>query len=164
MTEAGPEPVVVVQRACTGDDLPDAVSLKRWARLALAAQPAAQKGDLVIRIVGAEESAQLNERYRGKLGPTNVLSFPFDERWPFPDEQPRPLGDVVICAERVGQEAKAQDKAVMAHWAHLVIHGTLHLLGYTHDREQPRRSMETIERCLLAQLGFADPYGDEAAA
>ena len=157
--------MVVVQRACAGSDLPGAASLKRWARRALAMQsPARTGGDLVIRIVSAAESAELNQRYRGKAGPTNVLSFPCNADWPLPDEQPRPLGDVVICAERVRQEAEVQDKPLAAHWAHLVIHGTLHLLGYSHDRERPRRSMEAIERRLLAELGFSDPYREEATA
>ena len=127
-------------------------TLHAWVRLAAGRHD----GELGIRVVGSAESRALNERYRGKPGPTNVLSFP-----PSPERGPhrRLLGDVVVCAPRVAREARAQCKTLRAHWAHMVIHGTLHLLGFDHEHASDARRMEQRERALLARLGFADPYG-----
>ncbi len=130
---------------------PGPSSLRAWARLAAGDRDA----DLGIRVVGSHESRALNERWRGKSGPTNVLSFPA-ERVPGRSQ----LGDIVVCAPLVAREARAQGKALRAHWAHLVIHGTLHLLGFDHMRRADARRMENRERALLARLGIGDPYGD----
>ena len=111
--------------------------------------------ELSIRIVDSMESAELNETYRHKPGPTNVLSFPFESP---PGVECPLLGDLIICAPVVAQEAKEQDKTLHAHWAHMVVHGTLHLTGYDHITEAEANIMETLERNILAQLDYPDPY------
>jgi len=130
---------------------PGPSSLRRWARLAAGGQD----GELGIRVVGAGESRALNERWRGKPGPTNVLSFPAA-----PALRDRLIGDIVVCAPVVAREARAQGKTLSAHWAHMIIHGTLHLLGFDHVRKTDARRMECRERALLARIGIANPYGD----
>jgi probable rRNA maturation factor len=130
---------------------PAPATLRGWARLAAGRRA----GELGIRVVGAAESCALNLRYRGKRAPTNVLSFQS------PAETFRAhglIGDVVICAPLVAREAREQGKTLRAHWAHMVIHGTLHLLGFDHQRRTDAQRMEGRERELLARLGFADPY------
>ena len=108
-------------------------------------------------VVAAEESAELNSRYRGKNGPTNVLSFPAEAPAAAVDEL-LPFGDVVICADVVEREAREQGKAPAAHWAHMVVHGVLHLQGYDHEKLRDASIMEAREQALLAALGFPDPY------
>ena len=132
---------------------PGPASLRGWARLAAGAR----NGELGIRVVGSAESRALNLRYRGKRAPTNVLSFPMPAG---AGGAHRMIGDVVVCAPLVAREAREQGKALRAHWAHMVIHGTLHLLGFDHQRATDARRMEGRERELLARLGFADPYGE----
>jgi probable rRNA maturation factor len=110
---------------------------------------------LTLRLVDDGESRKLNERYRGKNRPTNVLSFPAD----LPEELGIPLlGDIVICAPLVGAEAEAQQKPVQSHWAHLTIHGVLHLLGYDHQEKKAAEEMEALEADLLHSLGIRNPY------
>ena len=110
--------------------------------------------ELIIRIVDEQESAQLNHRYREKTGPTNVLSFPFDAVVP----EPLPiLGDLVICAPVVAREATQQHKSINAHWAHMIIHGVLHLLGYDHSDEKDSEIMESLETEILLSLDFPAP-------
>lgn len=141
-----------LQSACSAPDLPDEDSFRRWAGLALQGKPG---HELTIRLVDEAESQSLNRQYRGKDSPTNVLSFPAD----LPPELNIPLlGDLVICAQVVAREALEQDKPLQAHWAHMVIHGCLHLLGYDHSEDSEAEQMEALERQLLAQLGIADPY------
>ena len=118
-------------------------------------------GELVIRIVDEAESASLNERYRGRQGPTNVLAFPAGETI-VPGPEPVPLGDIVICGPVVAREAELQGKPLRDHWAHILIHGCLHLGGYDHELDAEAERMESRERALLAELGIADPYRDEA--
>ena len=156
--------MIVVQRVCDDGRVPDSASLKHWARSALQGEPEVDARDLVIRIVDAGESAELNGRFRGKAGPTNVLSFPFQPDHPFPADEALPLGDIAVCAELVYSEAQEQHKDLAAHWAHLIVHGTLHLLGYDHDEEPQRVRMEAVECRLLADLGFPDPYRDDGVA
>jgi probable rRNA maturation factor len=110
-----------------------------------------------LRIVTAEESADLNSRYRGKPGPTNVLSFPAEPP-AGPGDELLPFGDVVMCAAVVEREAHEQGKEPAAHWAHMVVHGVLHLQGYDHENVRDAGIMEARERELLAALGFPDPY------
>lgn len=117
-------------------------------------------GELVIRIVDESESALLNERYRDKQGPTNVLAFPAGEM-PAPESHPKQLGDIAICAAIVAREAEEQGKQLEAHWAHIVIHGCLHLCGFDHEAELDAKEMEARERALLAELGIGDPYRSE---
>jgi probable rRNA maturation factor len=127
---------------------------KRWASAALSqlADPP-PKSRLSIRIVDAAESAQLNAHYRHKQGATNILSFPVPPG--LPDAL---LGDLAICASVVVQEAQEQNKSLDAHWAHLTVHGVLHLKGYDHEQPQDADAMETLEKRVLEQLGYPDPY------
>ena len=130
---------------------PGPASLRRWARLAAGNR----RGELGIRVVGSLESRALNARWRGKAGPTNVLSFPAS-----PELGGRQIGDIVVCAPVVAREAREQGKPLAAHWAHMIVHGTLHLLGFDHARARDARRMEGRERALLARIGVADPYGN----
>lgn len=126
--------------------MPAAGRLRAWARAALGGQ----RGDVTLRIVGSRESRALNRRFRGKDKPTNVLSFPYDA--------PGELGDLVICAPVVRHEARAQGKVAAAHWAHMVVHGILHLRGMDHIRPRDAKMMESRERAILGQMSFPDPY------
>ncbi|MGD8235241.1 MAG: rRNA maturation RNase YbeY [Chromatiales bacterium] len=114
---------------------------------------------IVVRIVDEAESRQLNRDYRGKDRPTNVLSFPFEPPPGIPEEQEH-LGDLVICAPVVFREAREQQKQPEAHWAHMVVHGVLHLQGYDHQNIEEAEEMESLERQILARLGYSDPYGE----
>ncbi|GEA51200.1 endoribonuclease YbeY [Vibrio inusitatus NBRC 102082] len=111
--------------------------------------------ELTIRIVDSEESHQLNHDYRGKDKPTNVLSFPFEVP---PGVEINLLGDLVICKQVVEDEAAAQQKTLTAHWAHMVVHGSLHLLGYDHIQDEEAEEMESLETEIMQGLGFDDPY------
>jgi probable rRNA maturation factor len=141
---------IQVQRRVPPTGIPSAATLKVWATAALGAVA----GDLTIRIVDTAESHDLNFRYRHKDKPTNVLSFPYDGE----TFDVAVLGDIVICADVVEAEAKEQRKESRAHWAHMVVHGCLHLLGYDHEVDAEAEEMERRERLILAGLGFPDPY------
>lgn len=143
---------VDVQRATAGGLLPADEDFARWARAALQDRESAQ---LTIRLVGRGESRRLNRRYRGKDADTNVLSFPADLPADIGFDL---LGDVVICAARVADEAREQGKPASAHWAHLTIHGVLHLLGYDHECAEDAAVMEGLEVALLESLGIPNPY------
>ena len=133
--------------------VPAPVSFRKWAFAA--AEGRILKADLAIRVVDTKEACSLNRHYRGKDYATNVLSFPAD----LPEGVNVPLlGDLVICAPVVAREAKEQKKSLAAHYAHLTIHGVLHLLGLDHEDDREAEAMEAIERALLAELGFGDPY------
>ena len=135
--------------------LPAPVSFRKWA--AAAVEGRILRGDLAIRVVDTKEACSLNRHYRGKDYATNVLSFPAD----LPPEMQVPLlGDLVICAPVVAKEALEQGKSLAAHYAHLTIHGVLHLLGLDHDDEREAEAMELIERELMAGLGYDDPYAE----
>ena len=142
--------------ADTADFLPKPEQFKLWISAALSGRRT--EAELSVRIVGMAEGAMLNETYRHRNGPTNVLAFPVDESTGL--ELPL-LGDLVICAPVVEQEAREQFKSQTAHWAHLTVHGTLHLLGYDHHEEREADVMEGLEAEILAKLGYADPYVDE---
>jgi probable rRNA maturation factor len=115
--------------------------------------------ELAIRLVDEQGSAELNETYRRKTGPTNILSFPTELPASVGDELPRELlGDLVICVPLVESEAKAQGKTALAHWAHLTVHGVLHLKGLDHLTDQEAEFMENLERDILRKLSIADPY------
>jgi probable rRNA maturation factor len=145
-----------VQNPVGGARVPEAAQLRKWARSALADDV---RGELTVRVVDASEIAALNARYRGKKGPTNVLSFSATAESPqAAADELLPFGDVVICAEVVEREAREQGKPLAAHWAHMVVHGTLHLQGYDHENAREAAVMEARERALLARLGFPDPY------
>jgi probable rRNA maturation factor len=143
---------VDVQNATAFEPLPEDSQFDLWVNTVLQ-----EKNDveLTLRLVDRDESRALNLRYRGQDKPTNVLSFPAG----LPSGLDIPLlGDIVICAPLVGEEAQAQHKSAQSHWAHLVIHGVLHLLGHDHQDEQEAMEMESIEVDLLASLGFSNPY------
>lgn len=144
---------VDVQVADGGGNIPPSDRFEAWLSAVLAGRREA--AELSVRIVDEAESAELNERYRGKRGPTNVLAFPAD----LPEEIDVPfLGDLVICRAVVEREAAAQGKTPEAHWAHMVVHGSLHLLGYDHGDDEEAARMEALEVQILGRLGYADPY------
>ncbi len=150
-------PVVHIDRA-EGVESPDDDSFSCWITAALDADPsrvAFDHPELSLRIADSDEVASLNSAYRGKHGPTNVLSFPAD----LPDVvESSLLGDIVICAPLVDAEAQAQGKSTLAHWAHLTVHGVLHLLGHDHLEDDEAELMESLETQALRGLGFTDPY------
>ena len=162
---------VEVQYARRPLGVPGPVALRRWARAAHAAGVAALSalaskrladaggGAITLRVVGNAESQRLNRGYRGKDKPTNVLSFPASMQELHLDGA---LGDLVLCAPVVAREAREQRKSPAAHWAHMVVHGTLHLLGYDHERPRAVRVMESLEVEILRGLGFHDPYAGHA--
>ena len=155
MTRRARAVAVTVQNATTGAGVPTPAEVRKWARAALTADV---RGELTVRIVNEPESAELNARYRGKAGPTNVLSFPAEPPELGSGDELLPYGDVVICAAIVAREAREQGKRLAAHWAHMVVHGALHLQGYDHENARDAGIMEARERALLAELGFPDPY------
>ena len=128
--------------------------LTAWAHAALGRRGAG--AELAVAVVGAPESRRLNRRYRGRDYATNVLSFA-GPRCAL-TVKPQPLGDLVICARVLRSEARAQPKTLRAHWAHLVVHGALHLIGYDHEEARAARRMERREIAVLRRLGFANPY------
>ncbi len=146
-----------LQVAFEGEELPTSEDFLLWLRTALTGR--LDEAELSIRLVDLDESQALNFQYRGKDKPTNVLSFPFEMPPGIPEgELSHLLGDLVICVPVVEQEAIEQNKSVLHHWAHLTIHGTLHLLGYDHIVESEAEIMEQLERDLLANLAIPDPY------
>jgi len=147
--------IIDYQVASTATDLPTTAQLETWVAAALAEVHIDTPTELTIRVVDADEGQSLNQQYRGRDYATNVLSFPFDAEIELPVKL---LGDLVICSAVVATEAKEQHKALHAHWAHMVVHGTLHLLGYDHIEEQEADAMEALERQIMLHLGYADPY------
>lgn len=135
------------------ESVPSAAEIGAWVESALDAEAGTE---VSIRVVGEAESAALNERFRKRSGATNVLAFAGPDSVGGSESQL--LGDVVICAPVVAREAAEQSVALEAHWAHIAIHGVLHLLGYEHDSEAGARAMERREAVLLATFGFDDPY------
>lgn len=153
-----PEPAAVhvaIQRASALRGLPTNSAMRTW--IAHALRRFRREASVTVRIVDSREGAALNARWRGKRGPTNVLSFPVSglER-----VAPTLLGDIVLCAPVLKTEAAAQKKTIAAHCAHLLVHGTLHLLGYDHERPREAATMERLETELLAELEFPDPYAE----
>lgn len=144
-----------LQIASKAKTLPHPAQFREWVSIAVGDQ--VDTGELTIRIVDEEEMINLNEQYRNKKSPTNVLSFPYE---PHPAVASRLLGDIVICAPIIEQEAKNFDKVLLAHWAHMTIHGVLHLIGYDHQTDQEATQMEDLETDILVNLGFEPPYGD----
>jgi len=144
-----------LQIACDGD-VPSQQQFQQWVDLAL--QQVTEDCELSIRLVDEAESAELNGTYRGKDYPTNVLSFPFEA----PVEiEPILLGDLVVCVPIVHKEAIEQNKPVEHHWAHMVVHGCLHLLGYDHIDDDEAQEMESLETTLLKSLAISDPYQEQ---
>ena len=147
---------VDLQVASDSQQLPDQSELEQWALAAFnGSRDSREEAEISLRIVDTEEGAELNEHWRQKKGPTNVLSFPSD----LPEELQLPLlGDLVVCAPVVEREAQEQKKALQAHWAHMIVHGTLHLLGYDHIEDNEAEEMEALESVIIQQLGFSAPY------
>ena len=149
--------IIDLQLACAkSTGLPQAADFQRW--LDAAILPFQEEAEVTIRLVDEAESNELNLTYRGKDKPTNVLSFPFE--CPPGVELPL-LGDLVICRQVVEREANEQGKPLMAHWAHMVVHGSLHLLGYDHIEDGEAEEMEALEVEFMAALGFENPYQDD---
>jgi probable rRNA maturation factor len=170
---------VAVQFAADRSGVPHASSLARWAHAAYDAarahSPRGLAAELTIRVVGAAESRRLNRTWRQKDKPTNVLSFPVERLASVtrtasaggaysPGPGAAVLGDLAICAPVVAREARDQGKTAQAHWAHMVIHGVLHLLGYDHENDRDARRMESLEARILGELGYPDPYLQDAEA
>lgn len=166
---------ITVQYATRRVGVPHPRALREWAGVAMCQKPApsGRGGDVSatrrasrvatsvsIRVVGAAESRRLNRTWRGKDKPTNVLSFPAPPLHPTDLEPSSPLqlGDLAICAPVVAREAREQGKSLQAHWAHMVVHGVLHLLGYDHQADRDANVMEACETVLLANFGYANPY------
>ena len=149
-----------LQMASELADLPVRADFERWLQATLEGRR--DQAALTIRVVDEGESQELNLAYRQKDKPTNVLSFPFEVPAHLPEElrasYAEELGDLVICAPVVAQEANDQRKLVQHHWAHMVIHGTLHLLGYDHIEAKEAEEMESLETAILDTLAIADPY------
>lgn len=150
-----PVPAVHLSYAVPRRGIPSAASFRGWAEAALAGARHRRAAELSVRIVGAREGRELNRRYRGRDYATNVLSFPVELP---PGVQAPLLGDIAICANVVAREAREQGKSVRDHYAHLAVHGVLHLLGFDHQNEREATRMELLETRVLAGLGIADPY------
>jgi probable rRNA maturation factor len=154
--------VLDLQIATSEAPVPAQTDLARWATAALEGRRG--RAELTIRVVGREEGRALNRRYRGPDRPTNVLSFPFERPAgmgadaPFQDVLGDLLGDLVICAPVVHDEAREQGKTEAAHWAHLVVHGVLHLIDYDHVTDEEAAQMEALETAIILALGFPPPY------
>ncbi len=149
------QPRVDRQVAIAAEGLPGQAELEAWVGAVLSRHVVDADSELSVRLVDAEESQALNRDYRGKDRPTNVLSFPFENP---PGVSLPLLGDLVICHPVVAAEAAEQDKSLHDHYAHMVVHGTLHLLGHDHLEDDEAEAMEALEREILAELGIADPY------
>ncbi len=146
---------IIIQCLVAKEQAPKPALLRKWAKAALSAQ--LDSAEVTLRIVEKTEMTELNSMYRKKQGPTNVLSFPAD----LPDdiEMDMPiLGDIVICADVVNNEAAAQGKTKDAHWAHMIVHGIYHLLGHDHEKDDEAEVMEQLEIATLQKLGFGNPY------
>ncbi|WP_425431887.1 rRNA maturation RNase YbeY [Frateuria terrea] len=146
---------MAVSYAVARAGVPSTASFRQWVEAALRGARRRKRAEVAIRIVDAEEGLALNRDYRGKAYATNVLSFPAE----LPPGVDLPLiGDLAICAPVVAREAAEQGKKPRDHWAHLTVHGTLHLLGYDHIEDGEAEAMESLEASILATLGIADPY------
>ncbi len=145
-----------LQVACEeNDETPSQHRVESWVGAALR-EIDHPGGELTVRLVSKSEMTTLNQRYRGKPGATNVLSFPFEREEGFPNI----LGDIVICAPVVAEQAVQQQKPPLAHWAHMVIHGTLHLCGFDHEHEEEAERMEKLETQVMQKLGMPPPYDE----
>ncbi len=145
-----------IQLATQSDNLPDEEQFQLWIDAVLADDQ--QDREVVIRIVDEAEMTALNESYRQKTGPTNILSFPFQ---PPPQIESNLLGDLIICAPVIDKEAKQQNKKVLDHWVHIVVHGMLHLLGYDHLTVEEAQVMESLEINILQSLHISNPYQED---
>lgn len=154
---------VDVQWAVDEQAIPSVEQAHKWVRAALQGELAYQPVEMTIRIASPQESQELNRDYREKDYPTNVLSFEFEQPPGLVDlgEELPYLGDLVICAQVVEQEAQEQNKPLAAHWAHMIVHGTLHLQGFDHIEDDEAEAMESLEIKIMEKLGFENPYQDD---
>ena len=150
---------VDVQNATDDDTVPENPVVEAWVARAVDACGSEHDAEVSVRIVDADEIHALNNEYRSKDKPTNVLSFPAGEVTGMPADMPVLLGDIVICASIVREEASEQGKIIADHWAHMLVHSTLHLLGFDHEVEAEAAAMEALETRILSAHGLADPYG-----
>ena len=146
---------IIIQNAYHFEQIPLSSRIKSWVNCALGED---RPGELTVRIVNEFESAVLNERYRKVAGATNILAFPYQSCDTDLLPESEIIGDLVVCAPVLEREATAQGKALIAHWAHILIHGSLHLIGYDHENKEEAKAMEAKERVLLEALGFDNPY------
>jgi probable rRNA maturation factor len=146
---------IVIQLAADKTLVPKKSLLRKWARQALSKKT--DSAEITIRIVEEDEMTELNSTYRQKNGSTNVLSFPFTIPAEVQLDIPI-LGDIVVCAEVVNREAKAQEKPQEAHFAHMIVHGVFHLLGYDHENDTDAEIMESLETEIMQSLGYPNPY------
>jgi probable rRNA maturation factor len=152
--------IVDVQVACDDADIPSNADVHNWVESAVqtSGRLPGDEVEVAVRVVDADEIQALNKLYRGQDKPTNVLSFPAGEIDGLPAEAPRALGDVVICAPVVAAEADEQGKQLADHWGHMLVHGTLHLLGFDHETDAEAQEMEALETRILAAQNVTDPY------
>jgi probable rRNA maturation factor len=146
---------IIIQLATDNSFIPKKTLLRKWAKAAL--KKNIDTAEVTLRVVGTGEMTELNTTYRHKKGPTNVLSFPFS----LPEEVTLDipiLGDIVICADVVNREAQEQGKTQEAHWAHMIVHGIFHLLGYDHEEDIEAEKMEALEIEVMKTMGYANPY------
>jgi len=151
--------LVDVQLASNDETIPGTDIVESWVARAVDAADGPEATEVSVRIVDADEMRALNRDYRDMDKATNVLSFPANHIEGVPDDIPLLLGDIVVCSSVVRDEADEQEKAVADHWAHMLVHGTLHLLGYDHEKDAQAEAMESLEKQILAKYGLADPYG-----
>lgn len=151
---------VDIQVASTVGNVPSETVMQSWVQEVINELSVAGECEVSIRVVDEEEGRELNKQYRDKDSATNVLSFPADDATivNLPPDLPQLLGDIVICGPVVEREASDQHKAIESHWAHLLVHGTLHLLGHDHEKDVDAEAMEAIETRILAKRGVANPY------
>jgi probable rRNA maturation factor len=150
---------VEVQRADLDVATPDDDFIRIWVSRALEAAAESPHVEASVRVVSVHEMRDLNREYRNKDKPTNVLSFPAGSFTGLPAAEPVPIGDIVVCADVVGAEAAEQSKPLLDHWAHMLVHGALHLLGFDHIENDEAAAMEALEARILEAHGVADPYG-----
>ena len=151
---------VDVQFATEDMSLPKSQDVATWVSWATTAAGYTEETDISVRVVDPGEMQQLNKTFRDQDKPTNVLSFPAGEIDGLPSDSELPLGDIVICAAVIKDEAADQGKSLLDHWAHMMVHGTLHLLGFDHLQEDDAAAMESLEIQILGDHGIANPYGE----
>jgi probable rRNA maturation factor len=151
---------VDVQLAADDEFIPTAEDIANWVNRAIDAAGNASNIEVSVRVVGAGEMQQLNSEFRDQDKPTNVLSFPAGDLAGLPDAAERPIGDIVVCAAVVADEAERQGKTESDHWAHMIVHGTLHLLGFDHENDSDAAKMESLEIRIMTDHGVANPYAD----
>ncbi|AYH42582.1 rRNA maturation RNase YbeY [Azoarcus sp. DN11] len=163
MIDSPPQLALTIQKAigkANRGSAPSSADIRRWAQAALQAGDA----EVTVRLVGATEGRELNRDFRGKDYATNVLTFVYDEGEDLRGGTDAPLtGDLVLCVPVVVRESAEQGKPLAAHFAHLIVHGLLHLQGYDHEDSDEAEEMEALETRILAELGYPDPYAERSA-